>query len=478
MNTKEVHSIVPVLLSGGSGTRLWPLSRSQFPKQFLPLAGERTMLQETMERVAGVAGISAPIPVCNEAHRFLVADQLREMGWGDNPILLEPEGKNTAPAIALAALEAERLDSSILLLVLPADHVVDEPEFLQEAITVGREPAEQGSLVTFGIVPNAPETGFGYIRTQESPEGQLEPLAVAEFVEKPDRGRAETFVESGDYFWNSGMFLFRADTYLSELGRHAPEILGACRQAFESAERDMDFVRVNAEAFAKSPEDSIDYAVMEKTETAYMVPIQSGWSDVGSWSALFEVTPKDENGNVVRGDVISRGDSNCYLRAESRLLVTSGLEDHVVVETADSVLVAHKNQAQGIKGLVNQLKSEGRDEHQVHRRVYRPWGAYEQIALSKRSQVKRLFIKPGACLSLQMHHHRAEHWVVVQGTAQVTRDGEIFLLTEDQSTYLPVGCYHRIENPGVIPLELIEVQTGGYLGEDDIVRFEDSYGRG
>ena len=476
---EEVRSphLFPVVLSGGTGTRLWPISRALYPKQFLPLAGDQSMLQDTVGRVDGLPGLGPPLVVCNEEHRFLVAEQLRESGAGWTGILLEPVGRSTAPAVALAALEALETNPEALLLVLPADHVVEEPTALTEAVAAGIPRAEEGGLVTFGIVPSAPETGFGYIRAKGAAGGETAPRPVAEFVEKPDSKRAREFLASGDYLWNSGMFLFRADAYLSELERHAPDMVAACRRAHGRSARDLDFTRVDPEAFAEASADSIDYAVMEKTEIAYTVPMRTAWSDVGSWSALYEVSPKDAEGNVVRGDVISAGDRNCYLRAESRLLATAGLEDHVVVETSDAVLVAHKDRAQEVKELVERLKAEDREEYRTHKQVYRPWGSYEGIDAADRFQAKRLVVKPGHGLSLQLHYHRAEHWVVVRGTARVSRDGESFLLSEDQSTYIPIGTRHRIENPGSIPLELIEIQTGSYLGEDDIVRFDDKYGR-
>ncbi|MEF8794638.1 mannose-1-phosphate guanylyltransferase/mannose-6-phosphate isomerase [Thiohalorhabdus sp.] len=469
--------IVPVLLTGGSGTRLWPLSRSQYPKQFLPLVDDWTMLQATSERVRPLAPEADPFVVCNEAHRFLAAEQLREVGAQNPAILLEPEGKNTAPALALAALEAAQSDPAAQLLVLPADHVIEDPEAFRAAVNAGQQAADQGGIVAFGIEPSSPETGYGYIRAESRPGQAPEPVPIRGFTEKPDAATAEGFVASGDYFWNSGIFLTRADTYLNELGRHAPGILAACREAVETATRDMDFIRVDAAAFAASPADSIDYAVMERTENAFVVPVATGWSDVGSWSALHEVSHPDADGNVVRGDVIARDSRNCYLRAEDRLLATAGLENQLVVETGDAVLVASRDRAQEVKELVAELQAADRPEPVTHKRVYRPWGAYEGIANADRYQVKHLLIKPGAELSLQLHHHRAEHWIIVKGTALVERDGESFLLSEDQSTYIPIGNQHRISNPGKIPLELIEVQTGSYLGEDDIVRFEDSYRR-
>jgi mannose-1-phosphate guanylyltransferase/mannose-6-phosphate isomerase len=473
---ESTPAITPVLLSGGSGTRLWPLSRALYPKQFLALAGDGTLFQAALQRVGDLAKGQAPLVVCNEEHRFLAAEQLREVGQEGATLLLEPEGKSTAPAAALAALEAAEVDPEALLLVLPADHVIEDPEAFRHAVLGGVPTAQEGGLVTFGIEPRSPETGFGYIRAR-SRVASGEVAAVAEFVEKPDADRAQAFLESGDYFWNSGMFLFRADAYLAELERHAPAVLEACRRAMAGSRRDMDFIRPDAAAFTDSPADSIDYAVMEATDRAYVVPIRTGWSDVGSWSALQEVEPADEDGNVIVGDVLSQGNQNCYLRAESRLLAVAGLSNQVVVETGDAVLVAHRDQAQEVKQFVERLKAQERPEYVCHRQVYRPWGTYEQIAQAERFQVKHIFIKPGQQLSLQLHYHRAEHWVVVRGTARVTRDDDSFLLSEDQSTYIPVGCRHRIMNPGSIPLELIEVQTGSYLGEDDIVRFEDRYGR-
>lgn len=469
-------AIRPVILSGGSGTRLWPLSRAQYPKQFLPLTGDRSLFQETVERAAQVSDSGAPLVVSNEEQRFLVAEQLLETGGEPGSILLEPAGRNTAPAIALAALEVVESDPKALLLVLPADHRIGQSDAFTEAVATASSAAKEGALVTFGVVPDYPETGFGYIRAgSETGDGVR---AVAEFVEKPDAERAEQYLAAGNYYWNSGMFLLRADRYLAELDHHAPSIAEACRRAHAGARRDMDFVRVDAEAFSESPADSIDYAVMERTDHAAMVPLNTEWSDVGSWAALKAVSESDESGNVIQGDVLSLDDRNCYLRADSRLLATAGLEDHVVVETPDAVLVAHRDRTQDVKRFVSELEAAGRSEHATHRCVHRPWGSYEPVADAERFQVKRIVIKPGQSLSLQMHHHRAEHWVVVRGTARVTRGEEDFLLAEDQSAYIPIGTVHRLANPGAIPLEIIEVQTGSYLGEDDIVRFEDHYGRG
>jgi mannose-1-phosphate guanylyltransferase / mannose-6-phosphate isomerase len=470
--------LTPVILSGGAGTRLWPLSRELYPKQLLALTGERTMLQQTALRLEGLSG-TAPVIVCNEAHRFLVAEQLRQMNVEPRATILEPFGRNTAPAIALAAhaalksaIEAKSTDP--VLLVLPADHVIRDVPAFQKAVRAALPAAEQDKLVTFGIVPSAPETGYGYIQRGES-GGAVH--RIARFVEKPSIEKATAFLESGDYYWNSGMFMFRARRYLQELERFAPEIAQVCEAAFTLAKTDLDFTRIDPKAFAACPSDSIDYAVMEKTSDAVVVPLDAGWSDVGSWAALHEASEADAHGNVARGDVIAEDSNGCYLYSESRLVAVVGLKDHVVIETKDAVLVAPKDRVQDVKKLVFRLKEQGRYEHSLHREVFRPWGSYDSIENGPRFQVKRLKVKPGATLSLQMHHHRAEHWIVVSGTARITRGDEVFLLEENQSTYIPVGVRHRIENPGKIPVHIIEVQSGSYLGEDDIVRFEDRYGR-
>jgi mannose-1-phosphate guanylyltransferase / mannose-6-phosphate isomerase len=479
--------LTPVILSGGAGTRLWPLSRELYPKQLLALIGERTMLQQTVLRLSGLP-TTGPVVVCNEAHRFLVAEQLRQLQIESRAMVLEPLGRNTAPAIALAALTAMQprkgeAATDPILLVLPADHVIRDVPAFQQAVRVALPAAEQGKLVTFGIVPTAAETGYGYIQRNTADKGTAGESAaagvhrIARFVEKPSRERAQEFVSSGDYFWNSGMFMFRASRYLQELHKFAPEIHETCKRAMHSAQSDLDFTRVDAGIFAQCPSDSIDYAVMEKTSDAVVVPLAAGWSDVGSWSALHEASDADASGNVSHGDVIAEGSRGCYLYSESRLLAAVGLTDHVVVETKDAVLVAPKDRVQDVKKLVARLKEAGRYEHSLHREVFRPWGSYDSIENGTRFQVKRLKVKPGATLSLQMHHHRAEHWIVVSGTARITRGDEIFLLEENQSTYIPVGVKHRIENPGMIPLHIIEVQSGSYLGEDDIVRFDDRYGR-
>ena len=463
--------ILPVILSGGSGTRLWPLSREAYPKQFLPLVGEQTMLQATWTRVAGIAG-TAPIVVANQEHRFMAAEQLRECGVSSAALILEPVGRNTAPAIAIAALQAQASHEDALLLVLPSDHVVRDDAAFHAAVGEAAVAAQDGKLVTFGIVPTAPETGYGYIKAAAGTGVR----AVERFVEKPDLATAQDYVASGAYYWNSGMFLFKASTYLDALRRLQPAMLAACEQALGKATRDADFIRLDAEAFAQSPNDSIDYAVMEKTADAAVVPLDAGWSDVGSWSALWEVSDKDANGNAHHGDVIGIDCRNTYAHG-SRLIAMVGLEDVVVVETDDAVMVGHRDRIQEVKQVVGQIKRDGRSEAAAHRKVYRPWGAYDSIDNGTRFQVKRITVKPGATLSLQMHHHRAEHWIVVSGTAEVTRGEDVILLTENQSTYIPLGVTHRLRNPGKLPLELIEVQSGSYLGEDDIVRFEDQYGR-
>ncbi len=466
--------VVPVIMAGGSGTRLWPLSRELFPKQFLALAGLDSMLQETVNRLVGLP-VSAPLVICNESHRFLVAEQLRQLGSLSNNILLEPAARNTAPAVALAALQATRGGADPLLLVLAADHVIADSAAFHAAVHCALPLAESGQLVTFGIVPTAPETGYGYVRRGE-PVGAAG-FSVAAFVEKPKRELAEQYVASGEYFWNSGMFCFRASRYLEELGKYRPDILAACQAAFSMPQPDLDFLRVDAALFQACPADSIDYAVMEKTDAAVVVPMDAGWSDVGAFSALWDILPKDSNGNMHRGDVLAHDSQNNLVMAENTLVATVGMHDIVVVQTKDAVLVAPRSRVQEVKQIVEQLKASGRTEHQSHRQVYRPWGHYDSVDAGARYQVKRITVSPGAKLSVQMHHHRAEHWIVVSGTARVTLDGQDHLLTENQSIYLPLGAVHALENPGKIPLELIEVQVGSYLGEDDIVRFEDRYGR-
>jgi len=432
------------------------------------------MLQASVLRLEGLEERDRTIAVANESHRFLVAQQLREAGLPESDLILEPAGRNTAPAVAVAAMTALQRDADAVLLVTPADHVIRDDEAFRDAVRTGLPSARAGRLVVFGIVPERPETGYGYIRTDAS---QGDVRRVAEFVEKPDAQRAEAFVASGDYFWNSGIFLLGARRYLEELGRHRPEILAACESAFGGTRRDLDFLRLEETAFDDCPAESIDYAVMENTADAAMVPLGCGWSDVGSWTALQEESEPTEDGNVLVGDVIAEGASNSYIHSQGRLIAAIGTRDQVIVETPDAVLVAARERVQDVRDLVGRLRSSGRAEIDVHREVFRPWGSYEGIAQADRFQVKRIVVSPGQRLSLQMHHHRAEHWIVVRGTARVTRDDETFLLSEDQSTYLPLGARHCLENPGVIPLELIEVQTGSYLGEDDIVRYDDIYGR-
>ena len=468
--------MIPVILSGGSGTRLWPLSREAYPKQFLALAGTDTMLQATWRRVEAIAS-GAPILVANEEHRFMVAEQMREVGCTPAAVILEPVARNTAPAIAVAALQATRTGDDPLLLVLPSDHVIRDDEAFRAAVVEASAVAMAGSLVTFGIKPSAAETGYGYIRAG-APLTDGRVRAVAEFVEKPDAATAAGYVASGDYVWNSGMFLFRASAFLAELERLEPAMLEACRTAIAQARRDEDFVRLDRDAFSAAPSTSIDYAVMEKTPHAAVMPIDVGWNDVGSWAALWQIAEQDGEGNAHHGDVVARGCRNTLAWGDGRLIALLGLQDVVVVDTADALLVAHKDHVQEVKDIVAGLKAAGRPEPTWHRKVYRPWGSYDAIDAGERFQVKRIMVKPGAQLSLQMHHHRAEHWIVVSGTGRITRGDETLILSENQSTYIPLGVTHRLENPGRLPLQLIEVQSGSYLGEDDIVRFEDVYGRG
>lgn len=472
--------IIPVILSGGSGSRLWPLSRELYPKQLLPLVDDKTLLQNTVGRLSGINDVASPIVVCNEQHRFMVAEQLRSMGVTPSAVLLEPVGRNTAPAVTIAALEAVKTGEDPVLMILPADHVISNISVFQKAVEAGNVTAGEGRLITFGIVPKGTETGYGYIKAGERVrvKGRSEEAyAVAQFVEKPNANKAREYVESGEYYWNSGMFMFTAKRYIEELECYAPKMLDACKLAYAKAVRDMDFIRLDGDAFSACPADSIDYAVMEKTSDAVVIPLDADWSDVGSWSALWEIGRRDGNGNVVRGDVVSHDMRNCYVSAENRLVATVGVENLIVVETSDAVLVVQKDRAQDVKTIVNLLNKQKRNETILHRKVFRPWGAYQSVDSADRFQVKRITVNPGASLSLQMHHHRAEHWIVVKGTARVTRGDEIIMLSENQSTYISLGVTHRLENPGVIPLEIIEVQSGSYLGEDDIVRYDDVYGR-
>lgn len=471
--------IHPVILSGGSGSRLWPMSRAGYPKQFLALhgGGGDSMLQATAKRTQG-DGFGQPLLVCNEEHRFIVAEQLQQAGIAPREIILEPVGRNTAPAVAVAALRLSQQDPDALMLVTPSDHVILDEDSFQHAVQSAAKAADQGALVTFGITPNTPETGYGYIQRGPIWQGDVEGVfQVSQFVEKPDKATAESYLNSGEYVWNSGIFLFTAATYLAAMERFQPEMLAAVRKSIECSQQDLDFLRLDAETFATSPEDSIDYAIMEHTDMATVVPVEMGWSDLGAWSALWDIEKKDVQGNVTRGDVLLHDTRNSYVHADHRMVAIAGLEDIIVVSTDDAVLVADRNNAQDVKEIVEQLKQEGRDEHHLHMTVARPWGCYRGIDMGQRHQVKRITVKPGEKLSLQMHYHRAEHWIVASGTALVTCGEKEFLLRENESTYIPMGETHRLENPGKVPLDIIEVQSGSYLGEDDIVRFEDGYGR-
>lgn len=483
--------ILPVVLCGGSGSRLWPVSRELYPKQLLPVTGETlSLLQMTIERLEGIADAVAPVILCNENHRFTVAAQIQALNIQPGAIILEPEGRNTAPAIAVGALEAMRNGADPVLLVLPADHIVKDVPAFAAAVEDGCRLAESGEMVTFGIEPSKPEVGYGYIKKgmpiprEEAAAGREEEAGkssaacrIEKFVEKPDLNTARKYLASGAYLWNSGMFMFRASVVLEELTRFAPQIMERCTEAFSGSRQDLNFLRLEAAAFRACPSDSIDYAVMEKTRKAAVVPLNAGWSDIGSWSGLHEVREKDSAGNVLTGDVILDDVQDCFIHASSRMVAAIGMRNHVVVETKDAVLVAPMERAQDVKNIVNGLKAGNREEALMQSKVYRPWGSYERVDFGDRFQVKRITVNPGARLSLQRHHHRAEHWVVVKGTARIVKDGEETLLSEDQSTYVPLGTVHRLENPGKIPLELIEIQTGSYLGEDDIVRLEDVYGR-
>ncbi|WP_457934120.1 mannose-1-phosphate guanylyltransferase/mannose-6-phosphate isomerase [Pseudoalteromonas sp. SCSIO 43210] len=465
--------ILPVIMAGGSGTRLWPLSRGNYPKQFLPLSGEQTMLQNTISRLNGLVHSPAML-ICNEEHRFIAAEQVRQLGVQHSGLFLEPVGRNTAPAIALAAFKAVEKGENPLLLILAADHVIDDTIAFQHSINQAVELAKQDKLVTFGIVGNKPETGYGYIKRGEQFNSGF---VVDSFVEKPSLEMAKKYIDSGDYYWNSGMFLFKASRYLEELNTFRPDIYEACEKAMQVQNDDMDFVRIDKAAFEKCASESIDYAVMEHTKDAVVVPMDAGWSDVGGFSALWDVSTKDKNGNVFTGDVKAINTKNTLVFGEDKLVATIGIEDLVIINTKDAVLVAHKDQSQHVKAIVQQLKAENRSEAVTHREVYRPWGKYDSVDSGERFQVKRITVKPGAKLSVQMHHHRSEHWIIVSGAAKVLIDGAEQLVTENESVYIPITAVHALENPGKVDLELIEVQSGSYLGEDDIVRFEDCYGR-
>jgi len=471
-------TITPVILCGGSGTRMWPLSRGGYPKQFLNLYGDESLLQQTATRLKGLPDVAAPLLISNNEQRFLVAEQLRAVGVTKAKIVLEPIGRNTAPAVAAAAVIAIENNPDAVLMVLPSDHVITQGDVFQQLVMQAASVAAQGKLVTFGIAPTEPHTGYGYIRRGSALSGSNTSYEVSAFVEKPNSERAAEFLATGEYYWNSGMFMFRADVYLAELAKFQPKMLEQVRAAVAGSSRDLDFVRLESEAFAACPSDSIDYAVMEHTDHAAVIAAAGlGWNDIGSWSALSEVSTADEHGNNLVGDVMVEGVSNSYIRSENRMIAALGVDNLVIVETADAVLVAHKDKVQDVKNIVTRLQAAGRSESVTHRKVYRPWGSYEGIDAGARFQVKRIVVNPGASLSLQMHYHRAEHWIVVSGTARVVNGDQTLLLCENQSTYIPIGATHRLENPGKFPLEMIEVQSGSYLGEDDIVRFEDTYGR-
>ncbi|MBB1072805.1 mannose-1-phosphate guanylyltransferase/mannose-6-phosphate isomerase [Rhodoferax sp. 4810] len=485
--------VQPVVLSGGSGTRLWPLSREKYPKQLLSLVGEDSLLQATVRRVTGTPGVTLtpPMVVCNEEYRFVIAEQLRLLQQAGT-VVLEPCGRNTAPALTLAALAAIKSAADPVLLVMPADHVITNVPAFQQVVSQGAALAAAGAVVTFGITPDAPETGYGYIQSGEvfGSDATTNARTIARFVEKPNQATAQTYLDAGNYLWNSGLFMMRASVWLAALGHCRPDILAACQAAWEVGQTDGEFVRVGKELFAACPSDSIDYAVMERIAAqatgganaaalppGVVIPLQAGWSDVGAWDALWQVLPKDVHGNVLQGDVLLQDCSNTLAISEGRLVACVGVSDLVVVETADAILVSHKDKTQDVKKIVDRLKAQNRAEGSIHRKVFRPWGSYDGVDAGERFQVKRIVVKPGGILSLQMHHHRAEHWVVVSGTARITKGNEVFLLSENQSTFIPLGTTHRLENPGRVPLEMIEVQSGSYLGEDDIVRFEDVYGR-
>lgn len=473
----ETPKITPVILSGGSGTRLWPMSRESYPKQLLPLSSELSLLQETASRINDPARFTAPMVICNSEHRFVVAEQLKQLSINPLAIVLEPVGRNTAPAAAIAALMLIKTDPNALVLLLPSDHTIADKKAFQKAVSIAAQATADNYLVTFGVKPDRPEIGYGYIHRGPPLKGHGGCFTVAEFVEKPDRSTAAQYLATGNYDWNSGMFLFYAKTFLEELERLEPEIVNACRASIDGAKTDLDFVRISEQAFSACPSKSIDYAVMEHTKHAAMIPVEIGWNDVGSWGALWDIGAKDGANNVVSGDVSIFDTQNSYIRSEGPLVTTLGIENLVVVASEDAVLVTSKERARDVKTIVTSLKSQGRDEATTHPRVYRPWGYYQTVHNGKRFQVKRITVNAGASLSLQLHHYRAEHWIVVNGTANVCKGNEEFVLNENESTYIPTNTIHRLTNPGKVPLNLIEVQSGSYLGEDDIVRYEDDYGR-
>lgn len=469
--------IIPVILAGGSGSRLWPLSRQHYPKQLLKLFGDKTMLQQTILRLDGLPELASPIVVCNVEHRFMVAEQLHEIGLVDPAIILEPIARNTAPALALAALHAREIDPQATLLVLSADHMIRDVEEFQRVVTIAVAAARQNHLVTFGVHPTHPETGYGYIKTQTAAGDIAETYAVEQFVEKPNLATAEAYLAAGCYYWNSGMFVFKADVFLAELQTYSPEVVSSSDQARTWAVRDLDFIRVDKEAFSAAPNISIDYALMEKSPNVVCVPLNAGWSDVGDWKSFWDVSQKDAAGNSFIGDSIDVGSTNTLVFSQDKLVATLGVDNLMIINTPDAVLVADKSQAQQVKAIISHIEKQHRSEHLQHREIYRPWGCYDAIDTGDRYQVNRIRVKPGASLSLQLHHHRAEHWIVVKGTALVQKGEETILLSENESTYIPVGTKHRLSNPGKIPLEIVEVQSGPYLEEDDVIRYEDSYGR-
>lgn len=469
--------LLPVIMAGGTGSRLWPMSRELYPKQFLRLHGVNSMLQETVNRLEGIS-VREPVVICNEEHRFLVAEQLRQINKLSHNIILEPVGRNTAPAIALAALNAVSQGDDPIMLVLAADHIINDCQAFHQAVTKAIPFAKKDSLVTFGIVPTGPETGYGYIQRGETTVNDIsEAFKVERFVEKPDLKTAEQYIHSGEYYWNSGMFMFRAKRYIQELEKFRPDILDACKAAMKDSDSDKDFITIDKDKFSTCPDESIDYAVMEKTSNAVVVPLDAGWSDVGSWSALWDVSSKDELGNAVTGDTYLHDTQNCYINTDEKLVAAVGVDNLVIVSTKDAVLVVDKSKVQDVKKIVEHLKLTKRSEYRRHRETYRPWGRCDIVVNEERFNVNRITVKPGGAFSMQMHHHRAEHWIVLSGTAKVTIGDKTFLITENQSTFIPIGSVHRLENPGKIALELIEVQSGSYLGDDDIIRIKDHYGR-